>query len=65
MFFTIYATTSLWEYLLEIDRMILTHFVRVCSILISRILELDSVQEANDRLIKIVKLIEESTVVTR
>ena len=64
-FFTIYATTSLWKYLSGIDRTILTHFVRVCSILVSRILELDSVQEANDRLIKIVKLIEESTVVTR
>jgi hypothetical protein len=58
-FFTIYATTSLWEYLSGIDRTILTHFVRVCSILVSRILELDSVQEANERLIKIVELIEE------
>ena len=25
-FFTIYATTSLWEYLLAIDQTILTHF---------------------------------------
>jgi hypothetical protein len=58
-FFTIYATTSLWEYLSGIDRTILTHFVRVCSILVSRILEFNSVQEANERLIKIVKLIED------
>jgi hypothetical protein len=58
-FFTIYATTSLWEYLPVIDRTILTHFVRVCLILVGRILELDSIREANDRLIKIVNLIEE------
>ena len=58
-FFTIYATTSLWEYLPIIDRTILTHFVRICSILVSRILEFDSIKEANERLIKIIKLIEE------
>ena len=33
-FFTIYATTLLWEYLSAIDRTILTHFVRVYSILV-------------------------------
>ena len=59
IFYTIYATTSLWEHLSDIDRTILTHFVRVCSILVGRILELDSVQESHERLIKIVKLIEE------
>ena len=47
-FFTIYATTSLWEYLPIIDRTILTHFVRICSILVSRILEFDSIKEANE-----------------
>jgi hypothetical protein len=59
-FFTIYATVSLWEYLPEIDRKILTHFVRICSVLVNRIIELDSLQEAHKRLIKIVKLIEET-----
>ena len=58
IFYTIYATISLWEHLSAIDRMILTHFVKVCSILVGRILELDLVQEAHERLIKIVKLIE-------
>lgn len=58
-FFTIYATTSLWEYLPVIDRTILTHFVRVCLILVGRIIESDSIREANERLIKIVNLIEE------
>ena len=58
IFYTIYATTSLWEHLSVIDQTILTHFVRVCLILVGRILELDLVQEAHERLIKIVKLIE-------
>src|SRR2546421_12614909 len=50
---------SLWEYLSAIDRMILTHFVRVCSILVGRILTFDLIEEAAKRLIKIIKLIEE------
>ena len=58
-FFTIYATTSLWEYLSAIDRTILTHFVRVCSVLVGRILTFDLIAEATERLIKIIKLIEE------
>ena len=58
IFFTIYATVSLWKYLSEIDRKILAHFVRICSLLGNRIQELDSMQEANRRLIEIVKLIE-------
>ena len=58
IFFTIYATVSLWKHLPEIDRKILAHFVRICSLLGNRIQELDSMQEANRRLIEIVKLIE-------
>jgi hypothetical protein len=58
IFFTIYATVSLWEHLPVTDRKILTHFVRICSLLVNRIQELDSMQEANRRLIEIVKLIE-------
>src|SRR5204863_546950 len=58
-FFTIYETTLLWEYLSAIDRMILTHFVRVCSVLVGRILTFDLIEEAAERLIKIIKLIEE------
>jgi hypothetical protein len=59
IFFTIYATTSLWEYLSAIDRTILTHFVRICSVLVGRILTFDLIAEATERLIKIIKLIEE------
>ncbi|POG62138.1 hypothetical protein GLOIN_2v1883106, partial [Rhizophagus irregularis DAOM 181602=DAOM 197198] len=33
-FFTIYATVSLWDHLSAEDRKILTHFVRICSILL-------------------------------
>ncbi|GBC53031.2 hypothetical protein GLOIN_2v1775288 [Rhizophagus irregularis DAOM 181602=DAOM 197198] len=58
IFFMIYATTSLWEHLPSKDQKILTHFVRVCSILVSRILEIELMEEAHERLIKIIKLIE-------
>ena len=51
-FFTIYATTSLWEYLSAINQTILTHFVRVCSVLVGRILTFDLIEEAAERLIK-------------
>ncbi|GET57071.1 hypothetical protein GLOIN_2v1883106 [Rhizophagus irregularis DAOM 181602=DAOM 197198] len=39
-------------------RKILTHFVRICSILVSQIIEFDMLQEAHRRLVKIIKLIE-------
>src|SRR6266480_7326437 len=55
----IYVTVSLWDHLSIVDRKILTHFIRVCSILVSRIIEIDLMKEAHRRLIKIVKLIEE------
>ena len=48
-----------WEYLPEKDQKILNHFVRVCSILVSQIIESDLMNEAQRRLIKILKLIEE------
>ena len=51
-FFTIYTTMSLWEYLSAIDRTILTHFVRVCSVLVGQILTFDLIEEAAERLIK-------------
>ena len=60
MFFTVYATVSLWEHLPAVDKKILMHFVRICLILVSRIVESDLVLEAHQRLIKIAKLIEEN-----
>jgi hypothetical protein len=59
IFFSIYATVSLWEHLPEKDQKILTYFIRICSILVSRILEVDLMNEAHKRLIEVVKLIEE------
>src|SRR3954451_11042206 len=57
IFFTVYATVSLWEHILIVDRKILTHFVRICTILVSRIVESDLLHEAHRRLIEMVKLI--------
>ncbi len=35
IFFSIYATVSLWEYLPTIDQKILIYFVKICSILVN------------------------------
>ena len=59
IFFTTYATVVIWDHLADKDRKILTHFVRVCTILVSRIIETDLMREAYQRLIEIIKLIEE------
>ena len=59
IFFSIYATVSLWGHLSAHDRKILHHFVRVCTTFISRILEPEAIRESHWRLIEIVKLIEE------
>ena len=57
-FFTIYATIVLWKYLSDIDRQILTNFVKVCRILVCRIIRRDLLNEVHERLIIIIKLIE-------
>ena len=48
---------SLWEYLSAIDQ-ILIHFVKICFILVNRILTFDLIAKTTERLIKIIKLIE-------
>jgi len=58
-FFLIYATVVLWDHLPAKDRKILTYFVRVCTILVNRIVEVGDMKEAHEELIKIIKLIEE------
>src|SRR5271155_4298039 len=55
----IYATVVLWEHLSDNNRLILTHFVKICQILVSRILKRDMIKEAHKRLIKMVKIIEQ------
>ena len=59
IFFSIYAMVSFWEYLPIIDQKILTYFVRICSILVNRIVKFTLVQEAHRRLISLIELIEE------
>ena len=46
IFFAIYATASLWSYLSEYDQKILHHFIKICRIFISQILETDAVRES-------------------
>ena len=60
IFFTINATVSLWNHLSPTDRKILTYFVRICTILVSRIMKVNLLNEAHQILIKLVKLIEET-----
>src|SRR6266498_5983157 len=59
IFFSIYVTVSLWEHLPIIDQKILTYFVRISSILVNRIVKFTLVQEAHQRLISLIELIEE------
>ena len=58
IFFTIYATVTLWNHLSSNDQKILNNFVKICLILVNWIVEIDSMREAHQRLIEIVKLIE-------
>ena len=57
-FITIYTTVSFWEHLSAKDQTILTHLVRICSILVTRIVESRFLQEAHNRLYEILSLIE-------
>ena len=58
-FFLIYTTVVLWDHLSTIDRKILTYFVRVCTILVRRIVDINEMEEAHMGLIEIIRLIEE------
>lgn len=57
-FIVIYATVVCWKNLSNTDRRILSHFVQVCQILVCRIVKRNLMNEAHERLIKIIKLIE-------
>jgi hypothetical protein len=59
-FFTVYATVALWKHLPDEDRKVLTYFVRICSILVRRIVQSDLIEEAHQRLVEIVKIIEQT-----
>ena len=58
-FFLIYFTVVLWDHLPPHDQQIFTYFIRVCTILVKRIVEVNKMNEAYEVLIKIIKLIEE------
>ena len=53
IFITIYATVSLWDYLSMVDKKILIHFVKICSILVNQIVEKDFMNEAHLRLLRL------------
>ena len=55
----IYATVVLWKHLSDNNRLILTHFVKICQILVSRILKHNIIKETHKRLVKMVKIIEQ------
>jgi hypothetical protein len=60
IFFTIYATVSLWKHLPDVDRKILTRFVRICTILVGRIVQSNLMDEAHQKLVEVVKIIEQN-----
>jgi hypothetical protein len=58
-FIMIYATLILWDLLNESNRKILANFVRAYFLLVSRIIDRNSLNEAHSRLLTVAKLIEE------
>lgn len=58
MFIMIYATPIMWDLLDDDDRQILANFVKVCFLLVSRILDEKALNEAQIRLLNVARLIE-------
>ncbi|EXX61664.1 hypothetical protein GLOIN_2v1775288 [Rhizophagus irregularis DAOM 181602=DAOM 197198] len=54
----IYATPITWDLLKETDQRILANFVRVCNILVCRIVSINGLKEAHTHLLALVKEIE-------
>ena len=59
-FILVYVTSVTWDLLCENDQQILIYFVRACSILVCRIVSKDSLKEAHQSFLKMVKLIEKT-----
>jgi len=59
-FILIYAIPLMWDLLAEPDRKILGNFVRACSLLVCRIIDVNILNEAHERLLKVATLIEEN-----
>ena len=58
-FILIYAIPLMWDILPESDQKILAYFVRACSLLVSRIIDNNALDEAHSRLLQVARLIEE------
>ena len=59
-FILIYAIPLMWNLLAKPDQKILGNFVRACSLLVGRIINYNALNEAHERLLKVVTLIEEN-----
>jgi hypothetical protein len=59
-FMLIYATPITWDLLKETDQRILANFVRVCNILVCRIVSINGLKEAHMHLVAMVKEIEKA-----
>jgi hypothetical protein len=60
IFFTIYATVSLQKHLPDMDRKILICFVRICTILVGRIVQSNLMDKAHQKLVKVIKIIKQN-----
>jgi hypothetical protein len=56
----IYATPIMWDLLSESDQKILAHFVRVCFLLTTRIIDENALDEAHSQLLRVAQLVEEN-----
>ena len=59
-FILIYAIPLMWDLLVTSDRNILAKFVKACSLLTCRIINIDMLSQAHDRLLQVALLIEEN-----
>ena len=59
-FIMLYATTVLWDMLDNDDKKILGHFVRACNLLVARFVTEEDLEEAQDRLWDMTKIIEKT-----
>src|SRR6185437_13964138 len=59
-FILIYAIPLMWDLLVTSDQNILANFVKACSLLTCRIINIDMLSQVYDRLLQVVLLIEEN-----
>jgi len=59
-FILIYAIPLMWDLLVTSDRNILAKFVKACSLLTCRIINIDMLSQTHDRLLQVALLIEEN-----